>query len=162
MKRFLFLGVLPVVALFLSACASTGIPVAPPGVVLTGVELTSASLRRQSFLLSFDIDNPNAFPLPIEAVDYEVIFDDQKFAGGKTQASFTVPARGDTSFAISVDLDFLSSASHFKSLMSGGYRENLRYELRGALAVDIPFVAPIAFSDSGVVNMTQTASDEFN
>ena len=161
MKRFLFSGVLLIAVLMLSACGTTGMLVNPPGVSLTGVELTSANLRRQTFRLSFDVSNPNAFPLPVEAVDYEVLFDDQKFAGGNTQGSFTVPARGDASFAISVDLDFLSSASHFKSLMSGDFRENLKYEVRGSLAVDIPFVEPIAFSNSGVVNLTQTAAEEF-
>ncbi len=146
----------------LSGCAGTGNLVDSPRVDLTAVELTSANFRRQTFLLSFDVSNPNPFPLPVKAVDYEVIFDDQKFAGGKTQGSFTVPAGGDDSFTISVDLDFLSSATHLTSLFSGDFRENISYELQGSLAVDIPFVKPIPFSNSGVINMKQTASDEFD
>jgi LEA14-like dessication related protein len=153
---------LPLAALSLSACAGTGTVIDSPRVDLTGVELTSANIRQQTFLLSFDVNNPNPFPLPVKAVDYEVIFDDEKFAGGKTQGSFTVPANGMDSFAISVELDFLSSATHLKSLMSGGLRENIAYELRGRLAVDIPLVKPIPFSNSGVINMRQTASDHFD
>ena len=145
----------------LSGCAGTGSVIDSPRVDLTAVELTSANIRRQTFLLSFDVSNPNPFPLPVKAVDYEVIFDDRKFAGGQTQGSFTVPASGDDSFAISVDLDFFSSASHLTSLFSGGFRENISYELHGSLAVDIPFVKPIPFSNSGVINMTQTAAGEF-
>jgi LEA14-like dessication related protein len=146
---------------FLSACAGTGTVIDSPKVDLTGVELTSANFHRQTFLLSFDISNPNPFPLPVKGVDYQVNLDDKKFAGGRTQGSFTVPARGVDSFAISVDLDILSSASHLRSLISGEFRENITYELRGNLAVDIPFVKPIPFSSSGDINMTQTASDEF-
>jgi LEA14-like dessication related protein len=145
----------------LSACASTGTVIDSPRVELTGVELTSASFRRQTFLLSFDVSNPNPFPLPVKAVDYEVNFDDRKFAGGETKGNFTVPARGDDSFAISVDLDILSSATHLSSLVKGDFRENISYELRGNFAVDIPLVKPIPFSSSGVINMTQTAADEF-
>jgi len=145
----------------LSGCAGTGSVIDSPRVDLTAVELTSANIRRQTFLLSFDVSNPNPFPLPVKAVDYEVIFDDRKFASGQTQGNFTVPASGDDSFAISVDLDFLSSATHLTSLFSGGFRENISYELQGSLAVDIPFVKPIPFSNSGVINMTQTASGEF-
>ena len=145
----------------LSGCAGTGSVIDSPRVDLTAVELTSANIRRQTFLLSFDVSNPNPFPLPVKAVDYEVIFDDRKFAGGQTQGNFTVPASGDDSFAISVDLDFFSSASHLTSLFRGGFRENISYELHGSLAVDIPFVKPIPFSNSGVINMTQTASGEF-
>ncbi len=146
----------------LSACAGTGAVIDSPEVALTGVELTSANIRRQTFLLSFDISNPNPFPLPVKAVDYEVIFDDQKFAGGETQGSFTVPAYGTDTFAISVELDFLNSTAHLKSLMSGGFRESITYDLRGRLAVDIPLVKPIEFSNSGVINMRQAASDQFN
>ncbi len=149
-------------AVSLSACAGTGTVIDSPRVELTGVELTSANFRRQTFLLRFDVSNPNPFPLPVKAVEYRVDFDDEKFAGGKTQGSFTIPARGDDSFAISVDLDILSTATHLNSLLSGGFRENVSYELRGSLAVDIPFVSPIPFSSSGVINMTQTASDEFD
>ena len=145
----------------LSGCAGTGSVIDSPRVDLTAVELTSANIRRQTFLLSFDVSNPNPFPLPVKAVDYEVIFDDRKFAGGQTQGSFTVQASGDDSFAISVDLDFFSSASHLTSLFRGGFRENISYELHGSLAVDIPFVKPIPFSNSGVINMTQTAAGEF-
>ena len=145
----------------LSACAGTGAIIDSPSVELTGVELTSANFHRQTFLLSFDVSNPNSFPLPVKAVDYQVKFDDKKFAGGKTHGNFTVPARGDDSFAISVDLDILSSASHLSSLISGEFKENISYELRGNLAVDIPLVKPIPFSSSGLINMTQTASDDF-
>jgi LEA14-like dessication related protein len=146
----------------LSACAGTGTIIESPKVDLIGVELTSADFRSQTFLLSFDVTNPNPFPLPVKAVTYRVTFDDQKFAGGETQGSFTVPARGDDSFAISVDLDLLGSATQLTSLVRGGLSENVSYELRGSLAVDIPFVSPIPFSSSGVINMTQTAADQFD
>lgn len=159
--EFLRIGLLSFVAFFLSACAGTGAIVESPGVDLTRVELTSVSVRRQTFLLSFDIDNPNPFPLPVKAFDYEVIFDSEKFAEGQAQGSFTVPANGHDSFVISVDLDILSSATHLKSLMSGTFRENIAYELKGRLAVDIPLVKPLAFSNSGVVNLRQTASGQF-
>ncbi len=164
MTRFEFIrnGSSLFAAFLLSACASTGGLIDAPSVDLIGVELKSVSIRRQTFLLSFDIENPNPFPLPVKAFDYEVVFDDQKFAEGQTQGSFTVPANSIDSFAVSVDLDFLSSATHFKSLMSGGLQENIAYELRGKLAVDIPLVKPIAFSNSGVINMRQTASEQFD
>ena len=146
----------------LSACAGTGTVIDSPKVDLTGVKLTSANLRRQTFLLSFAISNPNPFPLPVKAVGYQLVFDDEKFAGGETQGSFSVPAHGDDFFAISVELDILSSTTYLTSLFRGGFSENVSYELQGSLTVDIPFVKPIPFSSSGVINMTQTASDQFD
>ena len=153
---------LSLVAVSLSACAGTGTIVASPTVQLTSVELTAANFRRQTFLLSFEVSNPNPFPLPVRAVEYSVKFDDEKFAGGETQGNFTVPASGNDRFAISVDLDFLSSATHLTSLFHGGFQEKVSYELKGSLAVDIPLVKPIPFSNSGVINMMQTASEEFD
>ena len=146
----------------LSACAGTGTVIDSPKVDLTGVQLTAADFRSQTFLLNFDVNNPNPFPLPVKAVTYRVTFNDQKFAGGETQGSFTVPARGADSFSISVDLDLLGSATQLTSMVRGGFRDNVSYELKGSLAVDIPFVSPIPFSSSGVINMTQTAAEQFD
>ena len=156
------IGIVLFTVSLLSACAGTGTIIDSPKVDLTRVDLTKADFRRQTFLLSFNVSNPNAFPLPVKAVEYRVIFDDEKFAGGETQGSFTVPARGEDSFAISVELDLLSSATHWTSLVRGGLKENISYQLKGSFAVDIPFVSPIPFSSSGVINMTQTAADQFD
>ncbi len=128
--------ILLIAVILLSACAGTGTIIDSPKVDLTRVELTKADFRRQTFLLSFDVSNPNAFPLPVKAVEYRVIFDDENFAGGKTEGSFTVPARGEDSFAISVELDLLSSASHLTSLLRPdffGFDKDLGLQYRGRL-----------------------------
>jgi len=150
------------VTAWLSACAGTGSIIDAPTVALTNVELTSASFKRQTFLLRFHVTNPNPFPLPVKAVEYRVLFDQKKFAGGETQGGFTIPAAGEDSFTISVDLDVLKSATNLQSMLRGGFKENLSYELQGSFAVDIPFVDPVPFSTAGIVNMTQTASDQFD
>ena len=145
-----------------TACAGTSSFVASPSIELTGVELTSASLKRQTFLLRFDVSNPNPFPLPVKAVDYRLAFDRRQFARGETEGRFTVPANGDESFAISVELDVLNSAAHWATLASGRFTEELSYELSGSLAVDIPFAEAVPFSHTGSVNLTQTVSDRFD
>lgn len=138
---------------FLSACAGTGTLIDSPSVNLTSVELAEVSLGRQTFNLGFDVDNPNPFPLPIQAVEYRVILDKKKFAGGATEGSFTVPARGRDDFTISVDLDMLNSAAQLSSLLLGGTREAVSYELQGSLTVDIPFTKPLPFSSTGVIDV---------
>lgn len=140
-------------ACVLSACAGTATLIDSPSVNLTSVELADVSLGRQTFHLGFDVDNPNPFPLPIQAVEYRVILDEEKFAGGATEGSFTVPARGHDDFTISVDLDMLSTATHLSALLRGGMREAVRYELQGSLTVDIPFTKPLPFSSTGVIDV---------
>ena len=51
----------------LSACAGTETLVSSPTVSLASVELERAGLRQQTFLLGFDVSNPNPFPLPVRS-----------------------------------------------------------------------------------------------
>jgi LEA14-like dessication related protein len=137
----------------LAACASTDTLISSPTVNLTSVELTAISLKRQTFDLGFDVGNPNPFPLPVKVVEYRVLIDDERFVGGETEGSFTVPAGGQDAFIISVDLDFLNSATQIASLFRRGVPEQVNYELQGSLTVDIPFARPIPFSSTGVIDV---------
>ena len=137
----------------LSACASTASLISPPTVELASVRLTAISLQRQTFSLGFNVDNPNPFPLPVKAVEYRVFFDDERFAGGATDGSFTVPASGRDAFSISVDVDFLSTATQIAALLQKGVPKRVNYDLQGSLTVDIPFARPIPFSSTGVIDV---------
>ena len=139
--------------MILSGCAGSETLVSSPTVSLSSVELERADFRQQTFLLAFDVSNPNPFPLPVKSMSYRVLFDDEKFAGGEAAGSFTVPARSDDEFMISVDLDILNSASQFASLMQNGVPDQVNYALEGSLTVDIPFTRPIPFSSSGVIRV---------
>ena len=149
MHKFGYLGLLAIV--LCSACATTETIISKPKVELTGVELHKVDFGSQTFLLRFEVSNPNGFPLPVESVRYRILFDEQNFAGGETQANFTIPARGEGAFTLSVETDFLGSATQIASLLRGGIPEHVVYELRGSLAIDIPLVRPLAFTNSGVI-----------
>ena len=69
----------------LSACASTGSLIDAPNVSLRNVEVTDLDFSRQTFLLGFDVTNPNAFPLPVKNVSYGVELDGYRFASGSTR-----------------------------------------------------------------------------
>ena len=142
-----------IITIFLTACAGTNTMISSPTVNLTSVELANISLRRQTFNLGFDVANPNSFPLPVRAVEYRVFFDEEIFAGGETEGSFTVPARGQDEFMISVELDFLNVASQISTLFRRGVPEMVNYRLQGSLTVDIPFTRPIPFSSTGVIQV---------
>ena len=137
----------------IGGCAATGTLIHAPQVDLTSVQLTDVRFDRQTVQLGFDVDNPNPFPLPVRAVEYQVMLDDEKFAGGSTAGSFTVPAGGQDDFVISVELDVLNSASQMFSFVSGGMRDEIAYELQGKLTVDIPFARPLPFSSSGMIEI---------
>lgn len=136
------------IVVVMTACAGTGAIISAPEVRLTSIELTSADFDSQSFLLGFDVSNPNPFPLPVRSVSYSIRLGDQQFASGETQSNFTVPSNGDSTFVLGVEVDLLRTTTKLASFMPGNARQNLTYELRGSLSVDIPFAKPLEFSHS--------------
>lgn len=150
-------GMLLVIAFMLSACASIESFVSSPTVSLRGVQMTEFSFTAQTFVLDFGVSNPNPFSLPINSVTYGVVLDGQTFASGNTQGSFSVPAGGDSDFAISVELNLLQTAPKLLSIVRDGARRDIPYEIEGELGVDIPYTPPVAFSSSGEIRLTSNA-----
>lgn len=143
----------------LGGCAAVATNISQPSVRLSNVDVGSVDFSKQTFILGFDVSNPNPFPLPIKSVSYGVKLDDQRFASGETIASFTVPANSDSTFAISVDLDLLRTAPQLLYTVRDGVTDGLSYELSGKLGIDIPFVEPISFETSGEISV---GADDFH
>ena len=104
-------------------------------------------------MLSFDVSNPNGFSLPVKSVSYGVKLNGQSFASGTTASEFSVPASGNTQFAISVDLDLLRSAPQLLSIVRQSMRDDVAYELDGQFAVDLPLAPPLNFNNSGTIRL---------
>jgi len=141
-------------AIFLSSCAS--LPddlVKTPQVSLSGVEVVGLGFKNQTFLLSFEVVNPNPYSLPIRSIQYGVKLDGQRFASGETPCEFAVPANGDTTFAISVELSLLQTAPQLLTVLRDGARGSIEYELRGQFAVDIPLTPAIKYQNSGAISL---------
>jgi LEA14-like dessication related protein len=151
--KLLYLFGLALAASFLSACASTGPLISSPGVSLRNVELTDIDFSGQVFLLGFDVTNPNPFPLPVKAVSYGVELDGYRFAQGQTKGGFTVPAKGDGEFAISVELNLLKTAPQLLYIVRDGVMRDIPYELTGTLGIDIPLVEPLEFASEGKIRL---------
>lgn len=141
------------IAWFLTGCASTASFVETPQVSLRNVEVTELDLNSQTFLLDFDVINPNPFPLPISSISYGVELDGYRFASGETRGDFTVPAASDGGFAISVNLNLLRTAPQLLFIVRDGVYQEIPYALKGTFGVDIPFVSPVAFKTSGTIRL---------
>ena len=138
----------------LGACAS--LPenlVTKPDVQLRDVQVLGLGFKNQTFLLSFGIHNPNPYPLPVNHISYGVKLDGQRFASGRTQSDISVPAGGDTEFAISVELDLLATAPRLLSIVREGVRRDIPYELEGELGIDIPMTPPVSYRSDGAIRL---------
>lgn len=146
-----------VFAMMLGACAS--LPdnlISKPEVQLRDVQVVGLGFRNQTFLLSFDISNPNPFPLPMTQVSYGVRLDGYRFASGETICDISVPASGEAEFAISVELDLLTTAPQLLSVVRDGARTEIPYELEGKLGVNIPFTPPVSFRTDGTLRLSSS------
>ena len=147
-----------VVLLGLSGCASTMQNlVKSPAVELRAVQVMGLGFNSQTFLLSFDISNPNPFALPVRSVSYALKLDGQHFAGGETPSEFSVPANGAAKFAISVELNLLQTAPQLLSIVRQSARKDVSYELNGRLAVDIPMAPAVSYRNSGSIRLSSAA-----
>ena len=156
--RRLKVTVLLVALCGLAACAS--LPenlVSEPRVELRDVRVIGLGFKSQTFLLSFDISNPNAFSLPVSHLSYGVKLDGHRFASGQTPCEISVPAGGETQFAISVELDLLNTAPKLLAIVRDGTRAEIPYELKGELSVDIPFTPPISYRTNGAIQLRSDA-----
>lgn len=145
-------------AMTLSGCAGMlQNSVKSPTVTLNAVEVVGLALTGQTFMLTFDVSNPNSFSLPISGVNYGVKLDGQEFASGRTASKFSVPANGDAQFAISVDLNLLQTAPMLLALVRRSSNEDVPYELNGELAVDLPLVPTVPYRGSGSIRLASLA-----
>lgn len=140
-------------ASLLSACAGMTPTISAPGVTLRNVQVQDVDFSGQTFLLGFDVTNPNPFPMPVRFVSYGVELDGQHFAAGRTESAFTVAAQSDSEFAISVKLDLLRTAPQLLYIVHDAVTRDIPYKLKGKLGVDIPLVKPINFEANGEIRL---------
>lgn len=150
-----FAAVTATTLILLAGCASTGGLVSAPSVDLNNVEATELDFSGQTFLLAFDVQNPNPFPLPISTISYGVELDGYRFATGSTGGGFTVPASGQAKFAISVELDLLKTAPPLLYIVKDGLHREIPYELSGEFGLDIPLAQSLRFRTSGAVRVNE-------
>ena len=152
---------LSTVALLATGCASTGAIVERPSVTLSNVAVTEVDLGGQTFVLDFDVVNPNPFPLPIRSIAYGVELEGLRLASGETQSAFTVPAGGESHFEITVDVDLMRTAPQLMFVVREGIYRDIPYALEGRFAIDVPFANPVTFRNEGSIrlNARELAAD---
>ena len=144
---------LGVVACLAAGCASTGVMFEKPGVSLRNVEVKAVDLDGQTFVLDFDVVNPNPFPLPIRSVSYGVELEGLRLASGEAHGAFTVPAGGDSQVAITVDVDLMHTAPQLIFIVRDGMYRDIPYALKGSLAIDVPNAKPVSFRNQGSIRL---------
>lgn len=88
------LVVFAALALSLSGCSLFMRSIEKPTAQVRGVSVASAGFTGVSGELSLDVSNPNAFGVPLQAIDWQLSVGGSRAATGQVQLSQTIPAKG--------------------------------------------------------------------
>jgi LEA14-like dessication related protein len=128
-RRYAPLSLL-VLVFVLAGCAALFPRPEPPRVTLADLRLVELKLLEQRYRLFLRVQNPNAFDLSIDGVDYELTLNEQEFGSGVSNRPVSVPAYGTE--ILEVDA-YSTLAGLFRQLreLDPARPFTLRYRLKG-------------------------------
>jgi LEA14-like dessication related protein len=113
-----------------------------PTLKIDSVNFTGGDLRHQQLRLHVLADNPNARPLAVRSIDYDVALGGTPLAHGSSDAPFTLPASGSGAFDLNVDTDvgaMLRIVADHLGEPTLDYRVTGHVHLEAGLLREIPF-----------------------
>jgi LEA14-like dessication related protein len=140
--KFVFLGAITL----LSGCAS-GISnvVAPPSISVQDVSLQSLSLTQGTALVSLNMTNPNAFPIPLEGIQYNLRLNGTQVASGDQRQSMYLQPNQPTPVQIPVQLQLGTIMQLAPVLWQS---RSAQYQIDGAIR--LPFISVPFHRQGGV------------
>ncbi len=128
--------------LLLAACPGVLLPPERPTVTVNGLAVGSASLLGLALRLDLSLANPNAYGIPLRAIDWEARLDGQPVARGRLDLSETIPAKGTAPVAATLTIGPAQALAIVAAIERGsarlGLAATLHFQTRfGDLAVDV-------------------------
>jgi hypothetical protein len=91
----------------ISLTADAAFPrIRPPEFTIESIAVIKAELVNTRFRVDLTIDNPNAFPVSLSSLSYELYGRNRFWARGKEQKVLAVPARGQTAARLFMEMNF--------------------------------------------------------
>jgi len=139
----------------LASCASLGPKLVAPELSLLGIQIMSADMFSQQFMVRVKVENPNDLEVTVSGLEYEIFLMGDSFAEGVSESSFVLPAKGEAEFDMIVKTNFVSSLGRLVSRTGGGKLENVPYQVTGKLMLEKGIMRTIPFSHAGTVDFTK-------
>jgi len=122
-------------ALLVSACATTSAYQEPPRVSLTSIQPKDMTLLEQRYSLRIRIMNPNDVAIPVEGLSYELEINGREFAYGVSNTAAVIPPFGEAVLDVEVVSNLLNIMQQLQEL-NGEQHTGLKYRLSGKLSLD--------------------------
>jgi LEA14-like dessication related protein len=111
--------------------------------------LQDISLTQGTALVTLNVANPNAFPIPLQGIQYGLSLNGHPVASGDQNQGMSIGARQEMPINIPVKLDFMQLLQLAPEAMK---TRSLQYDLTGA--VKLPFIS-VPFQRQGGVGVRQ-------
>lgn len=139
---------LSAVAAWVAACSLLAPKFEKPEVTVAGIELKGGNLLQQTFLVKFDIRNPNDRALPVRSLHADIEVAGEHVAGGVNNSAFVVPAQGTTQFDMNITANLGLALLKLTQRPQGG-SSTIDYEMTGSASLDLPFLHDLPFHQKG-------------
>jgi LEA14-like dessication related protein len=152
-------GVPPLATAMLAALLGAGCALSAkleaPTLSIVGVQLTSGTLLQQSLKVRIRVHNPNDRALPVKSVEYTLEVQGEPFARGVSDASFVVPALGETEFDMSMTTDVAGTLVRLLGRGPDALGQSVSYHLTGKVSLAHGLLRSIPFEQSGTFRLQQ-------
>jgi len=116
-----------------------------PNLNVVGIDMQSGNLLQQTFLVKFQIQNPNDRALPVSGLHVELHVGGEQIASGVSNRAFVVPAYGQSEF----DMTITANMALAMLKLANQHADSIDYEVTGAASLDLPFLRNLPFHQNG-------------
>ena len=120
-----------------------------PTLELVSLKLADGNLLSQRFNARLKVYNPNDRALPVNGLCYTVEIDGKAFGKGESTRAFTVPARGEAEFDMTLDANLAGAVAAVLSRRERAKGRELEYRLVGTVSIDLPLMRSLEFDQVG-------------
>ncbi len=122
-----------------------------PNLSVTSIDMQSGNLLHQSFLVKFQVQNPNPRPLPVSSLHAELNVAGERIASGVSNRSFVVPPMGQMEFDMTITANMALALLKLANQQS----DSIDYEVTGAASLDLPLLHNLPFRQTGSLSLKQ-------
>ena len=120
-----------------------------PTLELVSLKLADGNLLSQRFNVRLKVLNPNDRALPVNGLRYTVEIDGKAFGKGESTRAFTVPARGEAEFDMTLDANLAGAVAAVLSRRERAKGRELEYRLKGTVSIDLSLMRSLDFDQVG-------------
>jgi LEA14-like dessication related protein len=120
---------------------------------VVGVQLVSSELWEQHLKVRLRVQNPNDAALAVKGIDYTLDVSGQRVASGVSDASFVVPAFGETQFDTNLTTNMAGALLRIVGRGSDALATGVDYRLAGRIALASGWLRSVPFDERGTFKL---------